>query len=241
MSFLLSKKSGAKVIRGDLMERKVSVPLYAGAFLIALTIFVTGIYVGHLIDQSSMEDISEDLTRVSSKVASVHLLFLMEANSSSFCPVYTSELNAIDEEVERMGHKLTYLEDQKGVFDNDLKGQYFALEAESYLLSKKVQDLCGDDKTLLVYFYSNANCSVCRSQGIEILKARDELTKENISIKIYSFDGEIGSPVAEAMMSEFNATVYPTVVIDNKRIDGYIGSNALSLAIRNQTNIPSIS
>lgn len=203
------------------MERKVSVPLYAGAFLISLMVFLIGVYVGSLLDNSSLEDISGDLSRMSQRVSSVQLLLLMEGNSSSFCPVYASELSSIDMEMEIMGHKLSFLEEEKGVTDVALKKQYFTVEAESYLLSKKVQELCGDDDVLLMYFYSNTQCPDCTQQGYDILAARDDLKEENISVKIYSYDGTLGSPVVDAFRHRYVITTYPSLVINSKT---YLGS-----------------
>ncbi len=214
------------------MERKITLPLYIGAFLISLTIFLAGIFVGRLIDTSSLEGISDDLSRVSQRMTSVHLLLLMEGNSSSFCPVYKSELRSIDEEVELMGHKLSYLEDEKGVYDNELKKQYFALEASSYLLSKKVGELCGDDSVLLINFYSNTNCSGCKEQGIEILKARDALASSGITVKLYSFDGDLGSPIADAFKIQYGVKGYPSVVIDEVTYAGYKDAEELENTIR---------
>ncbi len=214
------------------MERKFSLPLYTGAFLISLVIFLTGVFVGHLIDTSNLEDISDDLSQVSRKVASVHLLLLLEGNSSSFCPVYTSELSSIEQDVELMGHRLSYLEEQKDVYDNELKKQYFVLEAESYLLSKKVRELCGDASVLLVYFYSNTNCTECKEQGTEILRARDDLSGENITVKIYSFDGDLGSPVADAFKQQYLVKDYPSVVINERTYPGYLDAGKLKETIR---------
>jgi hypothetical protein len=48
-------------------------------------------------------------------------------------------LDSLDLEIETIGHKLAYLEDEKNVFDNDLKRSYFILEAQSLVLTKKNQ------------------------------------------------------------------------------------------------------
>jgi hypothetical protein len=205
--------------------RKLSVGLYAGAFLLSLVIFISGIFVGQLIDMSSMETLQSEVSSVSQKVASVQLLFLMEGNSSSFCPVYSSELDSIDAEVERVGHKLTYLEDEKNIFDPELKKQYFVLQAESYLLSSKVREMCDGSSILLIHFYSNKDCDDCRQQGVEILRARDELS--GTKLKLYSFDGELGSPVADAFMQKYNISTYPSIVIDGKTYPGYHSSSEI--------------
>ncbi len=206
--------------------RKISIGLYAGAFLLSLIIFLSGIYVGQLMDESSMRTISSEVQDVSQKVASVQLLLLMEANSSAFCPVYSSELDSIDEEVERVGYKLTYLEEDRQMFDPELKKQYFVLQAESYLLSQKVREICDEESVLLIHFYSNKNCEDCKEQGNEILKARDELSGD-VKVKIYSFDGELGSPVADAFAKQYNVSSYPSTVIDGKTYAGYMASSEI--------------
>ncbi len=214
--------------------RKLSLPLYTSAFVISLVIFLSGIFVGRLIDTSALEDLSTEVSDVSQRVISLQLLLLMEGNSSSFCPVYSSELDAIDEEVERMGYKLSYLEEQKEVVDEELKKQYFVLQAESYLLSKKVKEVCGDDTVLLIHFYSNKDCQDCRQQGSEILKSRDNL-EGKVSMKLYSFDGDLGSPIAEALKNNYGVATYPTIVINEAKYAGYTDSETLSQIILNET------
>lgn len=212
------------------MERTITLPIYVGAFLISLVIFVAGVYVGSVVDANSISDLRGNVSSISEKVASVQLLLLTEGNSSSFCPVYSSELRSIDQDVESVGYRLSYLEDVKQVQDDELKKQYFLLEAESLLLSQKVKTLCGGDSVLLINFYSNKNCQDCRAQGTEVLRARDGLEPAT-DIKLFSFDGDLGSPVAAALMSRYNVTSYPTIVIDGKAYPGYRTSDELKRLI----------
>ena len=211
------------------MARKISIGVYAAAFLISLVIFLSGIFVGQLITSSGIEDLSTEVSDVSEKVASVQLLLLMEGNSSAFCPVYSAELDAIDADVEQVGYKLSYLENQMDVVDENLKKQYFVLQAESYLLSKKVKEVCGDRSVLLINFYSNKDCDRCKEQGEEILKARDESTAK---VKLYSFDGDIGSPVADAFKKQYSIKGYPSLVINGNTYAGYHDSEEIKELIR---------
>ncbi len=212
------------------MERTITLPIYVGAFLISLIIFTAGVYVGSVVDANSINELQGNVSSISEKVASVQLLLLSEGNSSSFCPVYSSELHSIDQDVESVGYRLSYLEDVKQVPDDELKKQYFMLEAESYLLSEKVKSLCGSDSVLLINFYSNKDCPTCKAQGTEVLKARDALGP-GTDIKLFSFDGDLGSPVASAMMGRFNVTTYPTIVINGKAYPGYADSEQLQRLI----------
>lgn len=213
------------------MARKLDVGLYIYALAMSVVIFGAGIYVGYLLDSWNLQGISDEVSNISERVASVQLLLLSEGNASD-CPVYQKELDSIDGDVEKIGHKLTYLEEEKHVFDSELKKKYFILEAESYLLSGRVKSFCGDDSFLLIHFYSNSGCELCRQQGTEILETRDRLKGEGIDLKLFSFDGELGSPVAEALEAQYNITSYPSLVINGKTYSGYRSGDQIASIIR---------
>ncbi|HSB47803.1 MAG TPA: hypothetical protein VLD37_07365 [Candidatus Bilamarchaeum sp.] len=208
------------------MDRKLSTPVYIIAFFMSLMIFVIGVYIGYLIDTSNLQGVSDDVSNLSDRLSSAQLILLMEGNESS-CPLYEDQLDSIDAEIERVGYKLTFLEEKRNIYDDDLKRKYFVLEAESYLLSKKARQLCGDNSVLLIHFYSNKNCERCREQGTEILKARDSLRAEGVEVKLFSFDGELESPVAESLERQYNITSYPSVVVNEKTYSGFRSESEL--------------
>ena len=215
------------------MERRLDVRLYAYALLLSLVVFGSGIYVGYLLDSWNLHGISDEVSNISARVASVQLLLISEGTSSQ-CPLYRGELDSIDADVEKIGHKLSFLEEEKYVFDDELKRKYFILEAESYLLSKRVRDLCGDDSVLLIHFYSNRACDDCREQGTEILQMRDTLKSEGIDVKLFSFDGELDSPVAEALEAQYGIASYPSIVINERTYPGFMDREELASAIRSR-------
>ncbi len=207
------------------MERKVSWSLYFIAFIISAAIFVVGIYVGMLLDTGEVQSLSSDVSVISQQLATMQMLMLTDQDSPAFCPVYASELSTIDSEREKLGYELTFLEDKRNVEAPELKKEYFVLEAQSYFLSKKLKEDCDDDTVLILYFYSNENCSDCAQQGIDILTARDMVDK---NVMIYSFDGELGSPIADAFKVQFSITEYPSVVINGEVHSGYITPEELA-------------
>ncbi len=208
------------------MERKVSWSLYLIAFIISAAVFLAGIYVGRLMDQGDVQALNSNVEGLSARLSAMQLLLLSDSDSEAFCPVYASELSTIDEEREKLGYELTFLEEKRKVEAPELKKEYFMIEAQSYFLSKKLGELCGDESVLLLYFYSNKNCTQCKSQGVDILAARDEAAGD-ANVRIYSFDGDIGSPIAEAFMQQFGVTEYPSVVIDGNLHSGYITKEQL--------------
>lgn len=214
------------------MERKLSLHVYLIALVLSALVFISGVALGNYLDDLNRAKISQEISQTHQRLASVQLLSLMEDNSSSYCPLYLSSLADIDREVENSGHKLTFLENIKMIRDDELKKEYFILEGESYLLSKKAKQLCNDRGVLLINFYSNTNCSTCQNQGNVILNARDELLSENISIKLFSFDGTIGSPLANSFKNQYNITSYPSIVINNNTYSGPINKERLKTLVR---------
>ncbi len=209
------------------MERKISLPLYFAALVITVLIFAIGIYVGTLLDGVKSEQISKSLDRVSSSLSYYQLLMLSD-NSSYFCPVYGDELSSLDKDTERIGSELTFLEDTQGYTDVELKKSYFILEAHSYLLSEKIRKECGGNYSLVLYFYSNTDCIGCKEQGENLIAAKRSVQPT----RIYSFDGTLGSPIAETLMNKYNISAYPSVVIDGVRYEGLQGTERLISILR---------
>lgn len=219
--------------------RKVSVWMYLGAFVISLLIFAVGMFAGKMIDNAKISELQDELNSVSRKLESMQLLIMSEnASNSNFCPVYATQLTELDSDIEKFGYKLTFLEDVQHVTDTDLKRKYFALEGEAYLLSQKNKAVCNDSSVLLINFYSNREnaCSDCRKEGDEVLKARDSLASRGIKVKLFSFDGDLGSPIALAFKTQYGVRTYPSLVIDEKTYSGYRDSSEIErLVIQSKT------
>jgi hypothetical protein len=136
----------------------------------------------------------------------------MDGDASYMCPVFIDELSTLDKQTEEFGKKISFLEEQKGVVDAPIKQDYFMLEARSYLLSEKVKSACGSNYSTILYFYSNKNCANCDSQGKELSKLKASLGE---GVRIYSFDGELDSPIVTALMLKNSVTAYPSVVVNS--------------------------
>lgn len=210
------------------LERKVSLTLYVIAFIVAAAVFSIGVFVGKIIDDRVVTGISDDVSSLSQRLMMTQLLWLLEEDNPNFCSVYVSELQEIDAQREYLGQMLTVLEEKKQIFTPETKREYFLLEAQSYLLSRKLGGMCMEEQDILVlYFYSNENCETCTEQGNTILMARDESGNKD-RIKIYSFDGDLGSPVVDAFMKQYNITDYPTLVIDDNVHRGFTAKEELA-------------
>ncbi len=209
-------------------ERKsLDLGLYGIAFIITVVIFSIGVYVGNFITKTNNENLYNTINEITQRTNSIQLLLLLD-DSPAFCSVYKGELEKLDQETLDVGYKLSYLQDVKGTSDVKTKKEYFILETGAYLLTKKINERCNYNSTLVLYFYSNVNCPQCNEQGINILKARDMLADSNVTnIKIYSFDGDLGSAVADALKQKHYVYGYPTIIVNDKAYTGYQDVDAL--------------
>lgn len=189
--------------------RKISFPLYVAAFFITTFIFGAGVYIGVAIEQEAAKSIRSDMEASIDRITEAQLIMLLE-ESPSFCSFYEEELRKALDETDVLGQELEYLEKEKNVYDPELKKKYFALELRSYLMAKKVREMCGGNFSLVLYFYSH-DCSSCEEQGRELTKARE---MSGGRLKVFSFDGLSESSIVKALKSEYYVSTYPTVIIN---------------------------
>lgn len=196
--------------------RKISVSLYLAALLISAIIFAAGIFLGKALERGNLDSISANVDAANIRASSLEIIYLA-GDSPEFCPVYREELSSIDAQTEQLGYMLSYIEDQKGASDPALKKKYFMLEATAFLLSQKVSEKCGVNYSTILYFYSNSNCTDCNAQGRELLEAKKKLGEK---VRIYSFDGDLGSSIANALKSKYGVRSYPSIAINGKNATG---------------------
>ena len=208
------------------MKRTLSIPLYFLALAITLLVFAIGVYIGTAIDTANLDSIQRNLDEVGSGVSSLEFLLLSE-DPQFFCPVYLDELNRINTDIERIGQRLTLLEEEKGIVDAELKRRFFLLEMNSYLLSQRVNTQCTQNITLIMYFYSNQACAECARQGVELTESR----RQAGDVHTYAFDGDLGSPIVTALKDKYNVTSYPTIVIDDRVFEGFVDASRLRAEI----------
>ncbi len=206
------------------MKRKISVNLYIGAFIITSIIFLAGFMLGSKYQERVYRSLGDEITTIEERIMDVTLLTLVE-DSNYFCELYEEKLPELDMDTYQLGEKLEYMENKKGVYDEDTKKRYFELELRDYVLMSKAVDNCGLDTPMLIYFYNNRNCGDCYKEGYEITKVRKRIEKENGILRVYTFDGGIDSAVVRALRKDFGVENYPTIVLikgnNTKKLEGF--------------------
>jgi hypothetical protein len=155
------------------------------------------------------------------KMNSYELLFLLD-NSSMSCELYSEYVNNFDTETSNFGANLEYMEQHQGIEDRELKMNYFELETRDYLISQKMIGACDINQSIILYFYSNTNCSLCKEQGFELDKLKKQVNINNqTNVRTYTYDGDYNeSAVIRALKKEFEISEYPTIIINGEKYEG---------------------
>ena len=196
------------------VERKISFNLYITALVITVLVFSLGVYVGMVIDESAKDKVEGELLTLEQDLYLSRVLFLVEDQVGEFCPIYSERLEAVDEERELIGDRLEYLESVRGLYDEELKERYYYLEFENYLLMKKMQNDCGEDYVLVLFFYDSGEESGEQGEELDALRASDS------NVKVFSFDGSSESAIVEVLKEQYSVDSYPAVVIGGELVSG---------------------
>lgn len=196
------------------VERKISTNIYVTALVLTVLVFSLGVYVGMVIDENAKNKVEGELSELEEDLYLSRVLLLMEEEVGEFCPIYSEKLGAVDAERELIGDRLEYLESVRGISDDELKGRYYYLEFENYLLMRRMQNDCGAEYVLVLFFYDGGEESSAQGEELDAFRAG------NVNVKVFSFDGNSDSAVVEVLKAQYIVNSYPTVVVDGKKLNG---------------------
>ncbi len=206
------------------MKRDFSTALFLSAFILTLFIFVAGFIVGIFYTNALNKNLMDQTSDVSDSLSVLQVSLLLDKDH--FCELAPYVIPRLEEESWKIGERLQYLE-EKGTTDPKLKNTYFEYEYRDMLLVGKAIKDCNYSSKQLIYFYTNkpGKCKKCRDQGFEISKAREELKKRNITLRVYSFDGLLPG-MGSYLAKRYNVSQYPTLIIKNKTY-GYLNKSSI--------------
>ena len=204
-------------------ERNINWRTYAVAFLITAFIFATAFSASNYFNGRRVIEIRTAQDNISIDILSLETQFQLLAEHS--CRDL-SENSVLSKEIQPLGERLSYLEAQTNV-DQDqllrLKRYYTLLQIKDLLLMQKVADKCGLKPVFILYFYSNAgDCKNCEEQGYVLTS----LAEKYPQLRVYSFDYNLDLSALQTLVSVEDVDQnLPALIIDNR---AYYGFKAMS-------------
>jgi len=209
------------------MKRQVDYTKMLAVFLSTTFIFMIGLFIGSWTSNAKLgaiENIEESL-RVDALSLDLQYSILAED------PCRAINASALSDELYEVGSKLGYMENSLGQKNQrvlSLKEFYSLLELRHWLFLKNAQEQCGNQKSLILYFYSNLNdCPRCQEQGFVL----DYLRKKDSNLNIYSLDINIDNLVLDSIKQLYGIEEVPALLIGEELYTGFKDSKQVEALI----------
>lgn len=214
------------------MVRKLEKSRYWMAAVFTAMIFAFGLSVGMLAEQQRTKYVTEQYQEQSNEYESLQLQYAyltsLSAESEN-CPALQYSLNIYIQHLEDTRLKLeNYHESSsqinKAEFDT-LKRQYILAEIKAWMFTQKVQESCNETNLVTLLNFHSQECSRCDDEGM-ILSYFKDIFKDKLMI--FSIDMDYtNEPMVTLLKKTYEVDSYPTLIIDNQKIAGFIGTDDL--------------
>ncbi len=199
--------------------RRARLGNYAIAFGITALIFATAFYVSTYFSDRRVAEIKNAQDNISIDILSLETQFELLAEHS--CKDI-SENSVLSKEIRPLGERLSYLETQRNVREEELmqlKRYYSLLQIKDFLLMQQVAEKCALKPVFILYFYSNeGDCAECEEQGY-VLTA---LSQTYPQLRVYSFDYNLDLAALRTLIQIHDVgQTSPALVINNKVYYGF--------------------
>jgi len=185
---------------------------YIVAFLITALIFATALYASNYFNNRRIADVQATQDNISIDILSLETQFELLAEHS--CRDI-SENSVLSNEIRPLAQRLSYLETQPGVDQNELerlKRYYTLLQIKDLLLMQQVSKKCDLTPVFILYFYSNkGDCKDCEQQGYILTGLSEKYPK----LRIYSFDYNLGLAALQTLIDINEVRNAPPALVIN--------------------------
>lgn len=223
------------------VQRKISTDKYVIAGVLTLILFVFGVVLGVLLDNQRLQWLErtnkqQELDFKSLQFQYLYLTSLGDENNS--CPVLQATLRKTISDLSGSLDKFQSFKSDTKINSDDYQivGRRYLIDNLNYwLFARKSKQACGLDVLSILYFY-NDKCDICPDQGVILTYFKNVFGDK---LLVFPIDAELASdePMVTILLSRFNVTTYPTLIIDDKKYSGVVGPAVLrELICRELTN-----
>ena len=214
--------------------RAISKDKYITAGIITLLIFFLGVTLGLVIEDHRYNLVEEINQEQDVQYLSLQLQYLYLNSFSNYnnCPILSATLKeSIQDLSDSLSEVISYEEEnnvEKGR-QRKVMRRYILDNLRYWLLAQESKSKCDLDIVPIIYFYAT-DCPSCPNQGT-ILTYFKQLFGEQVLVFPINLDFRFEEPMVEIVMTQFNISKYPTLIIDNKKYEGVVKSEQLQSII----------
>jgi hypothetical protein len=205
-------------------RKKIKSSRYIAALAITLLIFLLGYMASSEINKTKVDKLNyfeQDL-----RIESLSSELLLQLVQKDLCN--SINLSSYNEELASYGTRITYLESMYSFSSQEvvrLKNYYSLLEIRHWMLANDLNTKCDQNRSLVIYFYTNYGCTDCEDQGLVLTN----LHKTYPFFNIYSFEYTLNNSAIDFLKQRYNIPTnrLPAVIINDKVYYGFQSKDTL--------------
>ena len=204
--------------------REINKSRYVVASLITLCIFLLGVMLGLVIEDKRIRVSQEEEKNQQMDLRSIQLQYeyINQLSLENDCQTMQETFEANIENLEEARLKLEeYTKSSKINKDdfNQIKRDYTISQLQYWLFAKKKKQICdSDDVSLLYFFAEDKACKDCNKQSFVLTYLKKIFGAD---LLIFSINANFTEePMINLLLKSYNVTQFPTMMIDNQKVDG---------------------
>lgn len=213
------------------MVREYKKSRYFIVLLLTLAVFVIGVLIGVVISRERATYIQDEnrIQRLNYDSLQLQYFYIQNILSNAKdCSVASKTLEEQISNLALLGDRLEgFIRGTSANVKelNFLKREYTLAELRYWLFLNDVREICNDDNVYILYFYSNADCDECRTQGVILSFLKDNFRER---LLVFALDSDFkDEPLLSIIKNSFNVTISPTLVINDEKHEGLIEKGKL--------------
>jgi len=186
---------------------------YVLAFLIGTLIFINGFVLTYAFSYIEYNRISNLQEKVSYQIFKDKLEFTIF--NKNICD--SNSFEQISDSLRFQGQMMDRLETKLGKNNKKVlfkKNFYTLVELEHFEFIKQMNKQCDSNISVILFFYSNEDKDVEKSE--EIGKLLDAVVKRNLNIVIYSFDVNLENDLIRELKQKYEIQLSPTIIVNEQ-------------------------
>lgn len=201
------------------VERKITKKYYFMTFVFTTFVFIIAFLMGWYVNSINFIQSTEQLSELKTNL----LRYDLQHRLFGYYPCeYIDGASPVFDEFVEIGQRIARLEIDLGKHNSkviSLKTYYSLLEISDWMHYNDLNEKCGADHDLILFFYSNNEdaCPSCDRQGFIL----DHVYANHPSVRTYSFDVDLGMVEIEMLEDRFGVDRVPSVVVNGYLLSGF--------------------
>lgn len=204
--------------------REINKARYVVASLITLCIFLLGMMLGFVVEEKRMRFSQEESANQQMDFRSMQLQYeyINQLSLEQDCETMQETFEANVKNLELARLKLEEYTKSSKINKDDfdkIRRDYTISQLQYWLFAKKKKQICdSEDVSVLYFFAEDKSCPDCNKQSFVLTYLKKIFGTD---LLIFSLNTNFTEePMVGLLQKSYNVTEYPTMIIDNKRIEG---------------------